>query len=169
MTIIQIKFTSKCLKTSASARVFFHLNIFQQQLTINTDTNTEPRHPVRTRVLKVRRITHKQHVCVGRVRDADEASLVLQRRRDANAGSVGVRGAVGFAATHSRPRHHLTHRHTGVLRPQRERRNHKQEGVYSFKRWLPSFLPSCPSISLFLDGLRYLVFVFTSLFMINHF
>lgn len=143
---------------------FLLFKTFQQQLTLNTDTKTEPRHPVRTRVLKVRRITHKQHVCVGRVRDADEASLVFQRRRDANAGSVGVRGAVGFAATHSRPRHHLTHRHTGVLRPQRERRSHKQEGVYSFKRWLYSFLLSCPSISLFLGGVRYLVFFFMCLY-----
>ena len=71
-----------------------------------------------TCVLKVRRIPHKQHLCVGEVRDADEASLVLQRGGDANAGGVGVRGALAVGTAHPRPHHHLTHRHTGVLRPQ---------------------------------------------------
>lgn len=71
-----------------------------------------------TCVLQVWWISHKQHVCVGRVCDTNEASLVLQRGRDANAGSVGMRSAVVVAVTHWRSRHHLTHRHTGVLQPQ---------------------------------------------------
>lgn len=73
---------------------------------------------VGTSVLKVRWVPHKQHVRVGRVRDTYEAGLVLQRGRDANAGSVGVGDAVVVSPTHSRPHHHLTHRHTGVLQPQ---------------------------------------------------
>lgn len=76
-------------------------------------------HPVRTGVLQVRRVPHEQHLRVGRVRDADEAGLVLQRRSDANAGSAGVGGAVVVGAARSRPRHHLAHRHAGVLRATR--------------------------------------------------
>lgn len=73
----------------------------------------------RTSVLQVRRIPDEQHVCVRRVRDTDEASLVLQRGSDADAGALGVSGAVGVAAAGSRPRHHLTNRHAGVLRPEK--------------------------------------------------
>lgn len=70
---------------------------------------------VRTGVLEVRRVAYKQHVSVGRVCDPDEARLVLQRRRDADAGGAGEDGAVAVGPTRPRPRHHLTHRHAGVL------------------------------------------------------
>lgn len=80
-------------------------------------------HTVRTGVLEVRRVPHEQHLRVGRVRDTDEARLVLQRGSDANAGSVGAGGAVVVGTTRSRPRHHLTHRHAGVLQPQDHRGN----------------------------------------------
>ena len=81
-------------------------------MNLNNHTHTRTTH---TCVLKVRRVAHKQHVCVGGVCDPDEARLVLQRRRDAHADAVGVCGAVGVGATGRRPRHHLTHRHTGEL------------------------------------------------------
>lgn len=85
-------------------------------------TGEDRRRPpvVRTGVLKVWRIPHKQHVSVGRVSDPDEARLVLQRGRDANARRAGVDGAVAVGPTRTRPRHHLTHRHAGVLRRQGE-------------------------------------------------
>lgn len=97
----------------SDAEITSSFNLYKNEMTAQ--------HGVRTGVLKVRRIPHEQHVGAGRVRDTDEAGLVLQRRRDANAGGVGVRGAVVVRATHPRPRHHLTHRHTGVLRPRDHR------------------------------------------------
>lgn len=75
----------------------------------------------RTGVLQVRRVTHKQHVRVRRVCDADEASLVLQGRGHADAGGAGAGGAVAVAAAHAGSRHHLTHRDAGVLARRRSR------------------------------------------------
>lgn len=65
--------------------------------------------------MEVRRIPHKQHVSVGRVCDPYEARLVLQRRRDANAGGAGEDGAVAVGPARPRPRHHLAHGHAGEL------------------------------------------------------
>lgn len=85
----------------------------------------------------MRRVPNKQHVCVGRVCDTDEASLVLQRGSDTNAGDVGLHGAVIVGTTHSRPRHHLTHRHAGVLQPQGENiRNMKKSVVINRKEFI---------------------------------
>lgn len=75
----------------------------------------------------MRRIPHKQHVRVGGVCDTDEASLVLQGGSDAHAGGMRVCGAVVVGATHSRPRHYLTHWHAGVLRPQKKHKYEKKE------------------------------------------
>lgn len=78
-----------------------------------------PSTAVRTSVLQVRRVAHEEHVWAGRMRDADEAGLVLQRRGDAHAGGGRVDGAIVVGATRRRTRHHLPHRHTGELQETR--------------------------------------------------
>lgn len=104
-----------------------------------------------TSVLEVRWIPHKQHVCVWGVCDTDEASLVLQRGSDTHAGSVGVCGALAVGTTHSCPRHHLTHRHTGVLQPQDYRKNVNLANQFSRRQKL--FFIKELIISLYLDFL----------------